>query len=103
MRFRKCLLLTPIFLLIFHDFVFAQNIIPENVKAVIQSRVDRGDNMSIVVGTVDSSGTDFYVYGKMAASDLTVPNKFTIFEIGSITKVFTTILLVDMVERVKFL
>ncbi len=46
MRFRKRLLLTPIFLLIFHDFIFVQNIIPENVKAVIKSRVDQGENMS---------------------------------------------------------
>lgn len=99
MRFPKSLLLTPIFLLIFHDFVFAQDIIPENVKAVIQSRVDKGDNMSIVIGVVDSNGTEFYSYGKMAASDPEVPNEYSIFEIGSITKVFTTILLVDMVEN----
>ncbi len=99
MRFRKCLLLTSIILLIFNDFVFAQNIIPENVKSVIQSRVDRGDNMSIVIGAVDSTGTDFYSYGKMAASGPQVANEYSIFEIGSITKVFTTILLIDMVER----
>lgn len=95
----KRLLLVSFFFLLIQESLIAQRLIPENVKANIRSRVDHDENMSIVVGLIDSSGTDFYSYGKMAASNPMTPNEFSIFEIGSITKVFTAIILINMVEQ----
>lgn len=73
--------------------------IPDSVKRIVQERVDSGKTMSMVIGIVDADGASYFSYGKMAASDDTVPDKDSVYEIGSISKVFTAILLADAVNR----
>ena len=75
--------------------------ITDKLKETIQSIVDNNNktNAAIVVGLVDPNGTQFYGYGNMSNANPTTVDKDTIFAIGSITKVFTTILLADMVNR----
>lgn len=76
--------------------------ISDYMKQIIQSRIDNaGSNAAIVVGLVNSSGTQFYGYGKLSSSssNKTTVDKNTIFDIGSITKTFTTTLLADMVDH----
>ncbi|MDH4351921.1 MAG: serine hydrolase, partial [Gemmatimonadota bacterium] len=73
--------------------------IPEDIKAVIRARVDTGVSMSIVVGVVDASGTQYFGYGQLADGDPRTPDEHTVYEIGSISKAFTGVLLADMVER----
>jgi CubicO group peptidase (beta-lactamase class C family) len=73
--------------------------IPGEVKESICLRVDNGYNAGIVVGLVTRGGTQYYSYGKPSLSGGGTLDENTIFEIGSITKVFTSILLADMVER----
>jgi CubicO group peptidase (beta-lactamase class C family) len=53
---------------------------------------------AFVVGLVDPNGTQFYGYGNMSKANNTTVDKNTIFAIGSNTKVFTTMLLADMLE-----
>ena len=73
--------------------------ITDKLKETIQSLVNNNKtNAAIVVGFVDPNGTQFYGYGNMSNANPITVDKDTIFAIGSITKVFTTILLADMVN-----
>jgi CubicO group peptidase (beta-lactamase class C family) len=74
--------------------------ITDKLKETTQSLVDNNKtNAAIVVGLVNPNGTQFYGYGNMSNANPITVDKDTIFAIGSITKVFTTILLADMVDR----
>lgn len=74
--------------------------ITDRIKELIRASVDNNKtNAAIVIGLVDPNGTQFYGYGKMSATNKTTVDQNTIFRIGSITKVFTTILPQDMVDR----
>ncbi len=72
--------------------------IPANVRETIRFRVEHGYNVGIIVGIVDPNGTRYYSYGKTAVSGSQRLDETSVFEIGSITKVFTTIILADMAE-----
>jgi serine-type D-Ala-D-Ala carboxypeptidase/endopeptidase len=74
--------------------------ITDQIKSLIDERVDRNKtNAAMVIGLIDPNGTQFYGYGKLSNSSNATVNENTIFNIGSITKVFTTILLADMVNK----
>ena len=74
--------------------------ITNDLKNLIRILIDNGTNAAIVIGLVDSNGTQFYGYGKTSnAPYATTVNEDTIFDIGSITKTFTTTLLADMVNE----
>jgi CubicO group peptidase (beta-lactamase class C family) len=72
----------------------AQTTLPEAVVESIQSRIDLGMNPSIAIGVLDDSGVHYYNFGLTKAGGKTV-DEHTIYEIGSITKTFTGILLAD--------
>lgn len=72
--------------------------VSEEVAASVRTRVDQGYNASIIVGVVNPGGTTYYAYGKTSALR-GEPNEKTVYEIGSISKVFTSTLLADMVAR----
>lgn len=76
-------------------------VISNNVKKVIRENVDNGKHESIFIGIVDGNSTDYYHYGTTAApeNDGRPIDENTIFEIGSVTKVITSIILADMVQR----
>ena len=56
-------------------------------------------NGAIAIGFVDPNGTLFYGHGKLSNTSNAMVDQNTIFAIGSNTKVFTTILLADMVNK----
>ena len=69
----------------------------DTLKEMIREKVDSGKHESLFVGIIDENHTEYYCYGKTAKEDGNSIDKNTIFEIGSISKVLTCVILADMV------
>lgn len=70
--------------------------LPPAVLETIEKRIADGITPGMAIALIDSSGTTFHHFGKTAADGSPVDD-YTIFEIGSISKVFTGILLAQQV------
>lgn len=66
------------------------------VQAVAQPFVEAKNGMSLGVGVVHNGGSHAHFYGCVELGGSVAPDERTLYEIGSITKVFTTTLLADM-------
>jgi serine-type D-Ala-D-Ala carboxypeptidase/endopeptidase len=70
--------------------------IPEDVRANVRARVEAGSWPSVAIGIVDRHGMRYFAYGGPAGQSV---DEHTVYEIGSITKVFTSLALADMAIR----
>jgi len=74
---------------------------PINIQKTLQEYIENNDGVGAAVGYIDNEKVEYYTFGKKSVSDNDPITQDSIFEIGSITKVFTTISLLEMVKQNK--
>lgn len=72
----------------------------DDIRKILTQRVDDFHQaVGMVAGIIDAKGRRIVSYGAVEKGDSRPLNGDTLFEIGSVTKVFTSLLLSDMVQR----
>ena len=72
----------------------------DEIREILIKRIDQQKQaVGIVVGLIEPNGRRVVAYGNLASGDPRTLDGDTIFEIGSISKVFTSLLLAEMVDR----
>jgi len=72
----------------------------DEISTILQQRIDQEkQSLGIVVGVIDESGGRIIAYGNQDQTNSSPVDGNILFEIGSITKVFTTLVLANLVEQ----
>lgn len=76
-----------------------ETLISEEVKDHVKARVENNLNVGIVVGLIDGDKVEYFSYGKTALENGTDVDENSVFEIGSISKTFTAIMVAEEILK----
>jgi D-alanyl-D-alanine-carboxypeptidase/D-alanyl-D-alanine-endopeptidase len=74
----------------------------DSIYSILKKEVDHKRSKSIIVGIVDANGRHIISAGVLSDEDPRLPDGNTVYEIGSITKVVTSLVLADMNLKKQF-
>ena len=100
MPHRRSVLLGGLALSLRPAWGWAQTSAGQDIAAILKERVDVGrETLGVVAASLDGDRRSVTVYGQSDSANNRPLDGDTVFEIGSITKVFTALLFADMVLR----
>jgi CubicO group peptidase (beta-lactamase class C family) len=72
----------------------------DEIRSILGDRIDKyADGVGTVVGVIDAKGPRVVAYGKREAGRPEPVDRDSVFAIASLSKIFTSLILADMVER----
>lgn len=77
------------------------NSLDKVVDSIIKPYITLAATSGVSIGVLKNNATHFYGYGETIKGNKQIPDEHTLYEIGSITKTFTAILLADAVNNGK--
>jgi CubicO group peptidase (beta-lactamase class C family) len=75
--------------------------IDKKVDSVARTYIQKGNTVGLSIGVIDNGVITTYGYGETIKGNKKIPNENTFFELGSITKTFTSVLLAYYVNEGK--
>ncbi len=100
----KKLNIIPIFILFFISNTYCQNI-KNDIDSLFYAKKNSisvlKPNIGISIGIIKNNNTFYYSCGKLNHDSSEKTNENTIFEIGSVTKIFTGLLIANEIEKNK--